>query len=389
MKKKTPRQVYILGLVSLFNDISSEMLYPILPVFLTQVIGAPVYVLGIIEGFAEGSASFLKTYFGFLSDKLNKRKGFVFAGYFLSACSKLIIALSNLWGVVFAGRLTDKLGKGLRTGARDAMLLGYSDESNRGYIFGLHRSFDSAGAVVGPLIALLLLGIWNDSLRTIIFIAVIPGFIGLILFSFVKEVTFEKSAKPIKFFASIKTFPKNFKVLLTGLAIFSLGNSSDTFLILKSKDIGLSITMVIMAYIIYNAVYSGFSVMAGKLADRVGKTKIFFWGLLIYAVVYIGFALNTSFAGVFILFFIYGFYIAMTDGIAKAIAGSLVQKEESGTAFGLMQTVIGLSTLLASIIGGFLWSLVSPESTFYFGAVCAAAAFVYLAVNFRPSPGKA
>jgi len=384
MKKRAPKQVYILGLVSLFNDISSEMLYPILPVFLTQVIGAPVYILGIMEGVAEGMSSFLKTFFGYLSDKLNKRKSFVLVGYALSCLSKFIIAFSNVWAVVFTGRVADKLGKGVRTGARDAMLLGYSDESNRGYVFGLHRSFDSAGAVVGPIIAVLLLSLWREDLRNIILIAAFPGLIGLLLFFFVKEVKVEKSeTTKLRFWASVKSFPKNFKILLIGLALFSLGNSSDTFLILKSKNIGMSLTLVILAYVLYNFVYSAFSVPAGKIADKIGKTKVFLGGLILYALVYIGFAVNKSLWGVFLLFFIYGFYIAMTDGISKAIAGSIVDKERAGTAYGLMQTVIGLSTLLASVIGGFLWTLIGPYATFYFGSACAILAFFFLIVYFR------
>ncbi len=381
---KIPKQVYILGFVSLFNDIASEMLYPVLPIFLTQVLGAPVFVIGIMEGIAEGSASVLKTFFGYLSDKLNKRKPFVFNGYALSSLSKLIIAIASTWWLVFIGRVMDKLGKGVRTAARDSMLLGYSNEANRGLVFGLHRGMDSAGAVLGPLIGLLLLSVFQTPLRTILVAAAIPGLLGLFLFFLVKEVKAPNATiHKLTIWASVKGFPRNFKLFLLGLAIFSLGNSSDTFLILKSKQIGLSITVVILAYVLYNAFYSLFSTPAGIIADKIGAMKVFLIGLVLYALVYWGFAINTSEIGVFLLFGIYGFYIAMTDGIAKALVGSFVTQEQSGTAYGLIQTVMGLFTLLASLIGGFLWSLVSPSSTFYFGALCAILAFVFFLISFR------
>lgn len=381
-KTKIPRQVYVLGLVSLFNDVASEMLYPVLPIFLTTVLGAPVYIIGIMEGIAEGTSSFLKTFFGYLSDKLNKRKPFVFIGYGLSAISKIIIAAANHWGLVFTGRVADRLGKGVRTAARDSMLLSYSNEQNRGKVFGLHRAMDSAGAVLGPLIGLLLLSVFQTPLRTILVAAAVPGLLGLLLFFFVKESKVEQRAvRELNFWSSLKGFSRNFKVFLVGLGLFSLGNSSDTFLILKSKQIGLSLTVVILAYVLYNAFYSLFSEPAGVIADKIGALKVFLIGLLIYALVYFGFALNTSELGVFVLFGIYGFYIAMTDGVAKALVGSFVTQEQSGTAYGLIQTVMGIFTLLASLIGGFIWSLISPAATFYFGSLCAGLAFVFLLVS--------
>jgi MFS family permease len=243
---------------------------------------------------------------------------------------------------------------------------------------------DSAGAVIGPLIGLLLLGVFNTPLRTILVAAAIPGFLGLFLFLLVKEVKAEKTTvRKLTIWASIKGFSKEFKLFLLGLAIFSLGNSSDTFLILKSKQIGLSVTVVILAYVLYNAFYTLFSTPAGIIADKIGAMKVFLIGLVLYAFVYCGFALNTSEIGVFVLFAVYGFYIAMTDGIAKALVGSFVTQEQAGTAYGLIQTVMGLFTLLASVIGGFIWSLISPSATFYFGALCAALAFVFFFICFR------
>ena len=388
-KEKIPKQVYVLGFVSLFNDIASEMLYPVLPIFLTQVLGAPVFVIGIMEGIAEGTSSILKTFFGYLSDKLNRRKPFVFGGYGLSAISKIMIAVSNSWGLVFAGRVTDRLGKGVRTASRDAMLLGYSNKKNRGLVFGVHRSMDSAGAFIGPLIGLLLLSVFNTPLRTILLAAAIPSVLGLFLFLFVKEVKAPvTTVRKLTIWASIKGFSKDFKLFLIGLALFSLGNSSDTFLILKSKQIGLSITIIILAYVLYNACYSLFSTPAGIIADKIGAMKVFMIGLLLYALVYCGFALNTSEIGVFALFAVYGFYIAMTDGVAKSLVGSFVTQEQSGTAYGLVQTVMGLSTLAASIVGGFIWSLISPSATFYFGALCAALSFVFFIICFGKKTAK-
>jgi MFS family permease len=382
-KMKIPLVVWYLSLVSFLNDTASEMLYPIMPIFITQILGAPVYVVGIIEGIAEGVASFFKAIFGFWSDKLQKRKPFVVAGYGAGALAKIIIALSYTWPVVLLGRVVDRLGKGARTGARDALLLEATDKKNKGFIFGFHRSMDTMGAVLGPLIALFLLWVFKNNIRTILYVAVIPALLSLTLFIFIKDTQKKLATNKVTLSLSLKELSPKLKVFLLAATIFSLGNSSDTFLILKAKSLGLSLTLVISAYILYNFVYALVSTPAGSLADRIGAKKVFLVGVLIFALVYIGFAFNTQAFWVWVLFAVYGFYIAFTDGVSKAVIGSLTTTQKAGTAYGIFYTVTSMATLLASIVGGLLWSLVSPEATFLFAVACALLAigvFVLLSI---------
>jgi MFS family permease len=381
-KVPIPGNVYLLGLVSFFNDVASEMLYPILPIFITQILQAPVFVVGIIDGVAEGASSLFKTLFGYLSDKHQRRKPFIMAGYGSSALSKVIIALSTTWPLVFVGRFIDRLGKGIRTGARDALLLDAANESNKGLVFGIHRSIDSTGAVVGPLIALLLLREFDNNLRFILYVAAIPSFIGIVLFVFIKEARkpVQVAEQKASLSLSLKNLSPQFRFFLLAFALFSLGNSSDSFLILQSKQIGLSISAVVLVYVVYNVVYTFLSTPAGILADTWGARNVFLVGLLIYAGVYLGFAFNTAPAVVWVLFAIYGTYIALTDGVSKALIGSYIATEQAGAAYGATQTVTSLGTLLASVIGGFLWSAINPMATFLFGATCAFLSFVLFAV---------
>ncbi len=369
--KKIPKVVWLLSLVSFLNDTASEMLYPVMPIFLTQVLGAPVFVVGIIEGVAEGGASLFKTAFGYWSDRLQKRKPFVIAGYGGSAVSKLIIAASYSWPIVLIGRIVDRMGKGARTGARDALLLDATEENNKGLIFGFHRSMDTAGAVVGPTIALLLLYIFHNNIRLILYIATIPAFLSLIFFIWVKETRKKIITTKTKFALSFKSFPGELRLFLLGLVIFSLGNSSDSFLILRAKSLGLSLILVISAYIVYNIVYAAASTPAGIISDKIGTKKVFIAGIVIFALVYLGFALDTNGLLMWPLFGIYGFYIALTDGVSKAMVGSLIDKERAGIAYGVLNTVTSIFTLAASVIGGLLWSFVAPAATFYFAVVCA------------------
>lgn len=373
--KNIPRQVINLGIVSFFNDIASEMLYPVMPIFLTSVLGAPVFVVGIIEGVAEGSASIFKTLFGYWSDKIGKRKIFVVGGYSSSALAKVVIAISANWPTVFIGRFADRFGKGVRTGARDALLLDAASANNKGLIFGFHRSMDSAGAVLGPLIGIFLLESFHENLRLILYIAAIPSFFALLFLIFIRDTAGKPGQPKLKLSLSIAGFPKELKFFFLVIAIFTLGNSSDAFLILRARGLGLTLELTILAYVFYNLVYTLASTPAGQIADKIGTKKVFLTGVLIFVLVYTGFALTGDKFFIWPLFAIYGFYIALTDGISKALVGSLIKTEVAGTAYGVLQTVTSIFTLLASVIGGFLWSAISPQATFLFGAICALAAF--------------
>ncbi len=381
---KIPKVVWLLSLVSLLNDTASEMLYPILPIFITQVLGAPVFVVGIIEGIAEGSASLFKTFFGAWSDKIQRRKPFVVSGYGAGAIAKVVIAFSYSWPIVLVGRVIDRLGKGARTGARDALLLEATEEGNKGFIFGFHRAMDTTGAVAGPTIALMLLWMFHNNIRLVLYAAIIPAFLSLILFIWVKEAKKKVETSRINLALTLKNFPSQLKMFLLGLCIFSLGNSSDSFLILRAKNLGLGLILIISAYILYNIVYAAASTPAGIISDKIGTKRVFITGIIIFTLVYFGFAVDKN--GIFIwpLFAIYGFYIALTDGISKAMVGSLIEKSRAGTAYGVLTTVTSLFTLFSSIIAGFLWTIISPASTFYFAVACAVVSIpIFLSVKVK------
>ncbi len=370
-KLKIPKNVFILGLVSFFNDIASEMIYPLVPIFLTSVLGAPVSVVGLIEGIAESIASILKVISGWMSDKMQKRKPFVISGYSLSAFSKIIFSLAYSWPVVLLARFIDRFGKGTRTSARDALITESSDSSARGRTFGFHRGMDTMGAVIGPLLAIVAMQILNENYRTIFLLSFIPAFIGvLLLFFFVKEKD-RKSKSTADFQFNWKSLDPSFKVFLFISFIFALGNSSNAFLILRAQNLGLSVTMVMLAYVLFNFVYAVFSLPAGIISDKIGPKKILLAGFLLFAVIYLFFGLITKSIFIWLLFPFYGIYMALTEGIGKAYISNLIPKEKAGTAFGIYQTTIGLCTFFASWIAGLLWSYVSISAPFIFGSVMA------------------
>ncbi len=387
--KRLPGSVWMLGAVSFFNDVASEMLYPLLPIFITRVLGAPVAVLGLIDGIAEGSSAIFKVFFGRWSDRSGRRKPFVLAGYAASTVGKVLIALSRTWGLVFVARVCDRFGKGVRSGARDALLLDASTPTTRGLIFGFRQTLDSAGAVIGPLIALILLQVFADRIRTILFIAIIPSVIGVMLVGFIRDSSprVARSVPAATNRAAIArldlgSLPRELKIFLAVSGLFSLGNSSDSFLILRARSIGLSVSLVVLAYISYNLVYSLASTPAGLLADRFGPRRVYAVGVALYVAVYIGFTLNHSLRGVWILFIVYGFYIALTDSVSRALVASFVtDQSQAAGIFGLLQTVLSIGLVAASIIGGVLWTTIGSWATFAFASLCALAALVLFAVS--------
>ncbi|MBU4076219.1 MAG: MFS transporter [Euryarchaeota archaeon] len=398
--KGVKKNVFILGLVSFFTDISSEMLYPIIPLFLTAILHAPMSVVGLIEGIAESTASLLKVVSGWLSDKSGERKPFMIYGYSLSTIAKPLLAFAATWHFVLAARFLDRFGKGLRSSARDALIADSTEAQYRGKAFGFHRSLDSIGAVIGPLIALLLLyyldkNHWDldASYRMIFLIAFIPAIISvLLLLFFVTEKAGERK-DDLKF--RLSDFSRDFKIFLLISVVFAIGNSSNAFLILRANDIFgnfggvpsiitstfgsfVVVAVVILTYVIYNITYSLFSMPAGMLSDRIGRRNVMIGGFLIFSIVYLGFAITNAGYLVWILFAIYGFYIAMTDGVSKAYAVDLVPADKRGTAIGLYYTATGLMALAASIIAGLLWDLAGASAPFLFGSAMALVAAVML-----------
>ncbi len=373
IKSGLTRNVTFLGVVSGLTDISSEMLYPIVPVFLTSVLGAPMEVVGLIEGVAEATASFVKILGGRLSDRFNRRKPFVVAGYSLSAVSKPVLALAAGWHFVLFSRFLDRVGKGLRTSARDALIAGSVDKAHWGKAFGFHRAMDTLGAALGPLAALAIIhymGAEKPDYRFIFMAAFIPALLGVVVLAyFVKEAA-QAPAGPGPAPAR-EPMTADFKTFTALYAIFALGNSSDVFLIMKAKSVGFTLTHVILAYTGYNLVYALLATPAGWLSDRLGKVNTMIFGFAVFAAVYLGFALADKGWMVWALFALYGFYGAFNEGITKAVISHLSSGGNRASAMGYFQGTLGFLTFAASALAGLLWDKISPSAPFIAGAVCA------------------
>ena len=373
------RTVLILSIVSLFADIASEMLYPVIPIYFKEI-GFTVLWIGLLEGFAGFTAGISKGYFGKLSDEKGFRLPFIKLGYLLSAISKPLMAFFTypLW--IFFVRANDRLGKGIRTAARDALLSQEATKETKARVFGFHRGMDTVGATIGPIIALLFLFFYPGQYKTIFFIAFIPGMISVLLIFLLKEkkqpVSTLGRGNFFSFFRYWKYATSEYKKLVTGLILFALFNSSDIFLLLKTKEVTGNDITTIAAYIFYNFVFAIFSYPVGALADRISIKKIFVTGLILFAIVYAGFAWQPSTPVIFILFFIYGIYAAATDGITKAWITNIAHRENTATAIGFYTSCESICTLLASIIAGFLWSSYGSFYTF------STTAFIALLVSF-------
>ncbi len=366
MLKKIPKQVIVLGFISLFTDMASEMLYPITPIFLASVLGASMISVGVIEGLAEITAGFLKGYFGFLSDKLGKRSIFVVGGYSISALSKPLPGIFPKIFIVLISRVTDRIGKGMRTAPRDALLAGYSNSNNTGAIFGFHRGMDTLGAVLGPLAALLLLRIYNYNYNLIFIIAFVPSIIAVTFTFFIKDKKVEvKKKNKLQYISFWEESPKTYKTLVILITVFSLVNSSDVFLILKSRNISSSDTIAILGYVFYNLIYAVSSYPAGLISDKIGKKKIFVLGLIMFSAVYFGFAASDNFVLTWLLFALYGIYAASTEGILKAWVADLVPYEKVASAVGLITMLSSIAMFLGSVLTGYLWDAFGSSVPFY------------------------
>jgi len=372
--KQLPRNVWAATLTSFFTDISSEMLVHLLPLFLMQVMGAKTAAIGLIEGLAETTASLLKIFSGWISDRLQTRKWPTVLGYGISALSKPFFLLVRTWPGVLVVRLADRIGKGIRTAPRDALIADSIDPGHRGLAFGLHRAGDTGGALVGTLGAALILTLSHqgatltlDAFRRIVWWSLLPAFLAVLVLALgAQEVPVKAQREAPRL--TLAGFDRRFKLFLLTVVIFTLGNSSDAFLILRAQERGLSPVAILLMVAGFNLIYTLASGPAGALSDRLGRRRLLIGGWIIYALIYGGFALARTGWHIALLYALYGLYYAANEGIAKALIADLVKVEQRGTAYGVYNAAIGLAALPASFIAGLLWQTIAPAAPFVFGA---------------------
>jgi len=359
----------LLALASLFSDISSEMLYPVLPIFLTQTLRASGSVVGLVEGVAEATQNMVQGLSGSLSDKLQRRKPVALLGYILSALAKPLIGLSSVWTGVLGGRFLDRLGAGARSAPRDALLAASVDEKNRGKAFGLEGMGDNAGACLGPLLAVFALAVLHADIRLIFYFAVIPGLLAFSMVLLVKERRAAAGASKVNI--SLRRFPKPYWKYLSVVALFGIGNSSNSFVILQTKSIGASLQTTILIYAAFNLVAALISYPAGALSDRLGRRNILLLSFLIFLAAYLGFALTRNLLLIAGLFVLYGLYQGIFRAVGKALASDFVPDQLRASSVGWYSTTVGLTGLVASLVAGLLWDRVGHAAVFFYGAASA------------------
>ena len=380
------RNTFLLALASLFADISTEMLYPVLPIFLTQILNASGSVVGLVEGIAGATQNIVQGLSGFLSDRLQRRKSIALAGYFLTAIAKPLIGLSTVWQGVLGARVLDRLGAGTRSAPRDALIASSVHETIRGRAFGLEGAGDNAGAFLGPLLAAFLIVTWELDIRYIFYLALIPGLLAFLMVMFVKERPAEVSAKA-KIDVSFRQFQRDYWKYLLVTALFGIGNSSNAFLILRTKDIGASLEATILIYAGFNLVAAGISYPAGFLSDQWGRRNVLLLSFLIFLATYLGFALTQNVVVIAVLFVSYGLYQGIFRAVGKALASDFVPEHLQASGIGWYNTAVGLAGLVASIVAGLLWDHIGPSAVFLYGAAFAAVGCIALPA-FVPARGR-
>jgi MFS family permease len=400
-----PGPIWLLGWVSFVTDTASEMIYPLLPVFLTRVLGASAMSLGVIEGAAEAANSVLKIAAGRLSDRTGAPRRIVIVGYALSGAVRPLIALASAWTHVFALRFTDRLGKGIRTAPRDAMLAHFAPAHLRGRAYGFHRAMDHGGAVTGPLIASLFLFFFPGEYRTLFALTIVPGIIVVLILLRVPEISTasretshqsDRHGPEAPQRAAAGTLPteatqsreRTFRKALAVVFLFSIGNASDAFLLLRMTDLGIAAVWIPLLWSALHVVKVAASVVGGDLSDRCGRRALIAIGWLIYAAVYAGFGLVDSPAAIVAIFLSYGLYFGLTEGVEKAWIADLSSARARGTAFGAYSAVLGIGSLAASLLSGWIWTHVSPHAAFLTGAALAlsASALLYLLFSHEEDP---
>ncbi len=388
--KSLPRNVWAVTVTSFLTDISSEMLIHLLPFFLANVLGASTAVIGLIEGLAETTASLLKIFSGWISDRLKARKWPAVLGYGLSTLAKPFYLIVNSWGGVLAIRMADRVGKGIRTAPRDALVADSIAEQHRGLAFGLHRAGDTAGAMIGTLVAAFILWQSQDAtmltreiFQRVVWWSIIPAVLAVLALAFgAREVTLKQKGAPR---LTLAGFDRRFYWFLGVIVLFTLGNSSDAFLHLRAQERGLGLVQILLMIATFNLVYTLVSAPAGALSDRVGRRRVIIIGWAVYGCIYLGFALTNAAWQLWVLYALYGVYYGFVEGTAKALVADLVPAEQRGAAYGVYSAAVGIAALPASAIAGVLWQSISPAAPFYFGAVMALlAALLIWRVLARP-----
>lgn len=364
------RNTFLLTFVSLFSDISTEMLYPVLPVFLTETLRQKGSIVGLIEGVAAATQNIVQGFSGFIADKLQQRKFIALIGYSLAALSKPLIGFSTVWQGALGARFLDRLGTGTRSAPRDGLIAASVVEENRGKAFGLEGIGDNLGAFLGPLVAVVLLFYFGLNIRSIFFLAFIPGLLSVVMIALVKETKITTNLKA-KLDISIKHFPANYWKYLTTTFVFGLGNSSNAFLILQTRSIGISLGTTIIIYAFFNLAAALISYPSGFLSDKFGRKRILIVSFFIFFLTYLGFAISRNFYLLTILFIFYGFFQGIFRSVGKAFATDFVPAHLRSSGVGWYSSVIGLTGLLASVIAGQLWDKIGHFSVFIFGAVFA------------------
>jgi MFS family permease len=388
--------IFFMGVVSLLTDVSTEMIFTLVPLFLCNVLGAGATVVGLIGGLSESTDAILRIYSGRISDRLGKRKFLAVIGYAVSTIAKPFMYLASTWGVVLAVKFTDRVGKGIRTSPRDALVADSVAIGERGKGFGVHRAMDTFGAFLGLAIAAVIIYVVQGGgvelgLKTyqwLVLVGVVPAVLSvLVLLAFVCE---KKRVPPsagsqsgLALGQKASGFETRFKLFLVIMAIFTLGNSSDFFVVLRAQNLGSPVLYITLMLVVFNVTYAAFAVPAGILSDRLGRRRVIALGWTVYAVVYLGFAVASSSWQVWLLFACYGIYYGVVEGVARAFVADLVPEEKRGTAYGLYHGVVGLTLLPASLIAGWLWDAVNPSAPFYLGAGLAFIAMLGLIVLVR------
>ena len=395
--RRLPRNVVAIGLVSLLNDASSEIIYPLLPVFLTVGLGASAAAIGMIEGLAESISSLLKLFAGYFSDRLGKRKWLVVGGYALASLVRPFLGFANNWHQVLAIRLTDRVGKGVRTAPRDAMIADTVTTEQRGLAFGFHRAMDHGGAMIGPLIGyvLVVLLVANRAtptareFTTIFLVASVPAILAVLVAIFFMRETQVHAERPKAVpKLSLRGFDGNFKRFLVILGLFTLSNSSDSFLLLRASESGVSFVLIPLLWAAHHGTKVLSSLYGGDLSDRLGRKRLIVSGWILYAAVYAGFAFANQPISIWILFLIYGIYFGLAEGAEKALVADLVRPEQRGTAYGLYNLAFGITVFPASLLMGMIWDWKGPATAFLINAVMGATAAALLFLFVRPHPER-